>query len=196
VEPRQATHQGSATPYFRSPATSHTRRCRLARDAGRWDAPRSTAGGSHSTPVTETPDSGLCRGCPNPKRLYEYQVWDPLIVLRWPPRYTGLNSWKAVDQKSNIDCSVGHSWATLGGDKRLLAVTRGQPLRACMSAPRILPSWSCEFDSRHPLHSVCPGQRAFNAPMSSNRGSKKQPAVTSLGSTSKRFGLAWIRGRR
>jgi hypothetical protein len=27
-----------------------------------------------------------------------------------------------------------------------------------------LPSWSCEFDSRHPLHIIAPSQRTFSAP--------------------------------
>jgi hypothetical protein len=37
-------------------------------------------------------------------------------VLRRAPIYAGLKSRKAIDQKSNMECSPGHSWATRGGD--------------------------------------------------------------------------------
>ena len=37
---------------------------------------------------------------------------------------------------------------------------------ACRRNDRDLPSWSCEFDSRHPLHSESPRQRAFVAMLS------------------------------
>jgi hypothetical protein len=42
---------------------------------------------------------------------------------------TGLKSWTAVDQKSNMGCSPGHSWATRGGDWLPWAVTQSEPDR-------------------------------------------------------------------
>jgi len=35
---------------------------------------------------------------------------------------------------------------------------------ACRRNDRDLPSWPCEFDSRHPLHSIAPNQLTFSAP--------------------------------
>jgi hypothetical protein len=41
-------------------------------------------------------------------------------------------------------------------------------MTACSRNERDLPSWSCEFDSRHPLRCICPGQTRIGAP-SGNR---------------------------
>jgi hypothetical protein len=54
-----------------------------------------------------------------------------------------------------MGCSPGHSWATRGSDWRPTAVSQSEPdwrLADGPTARGILPSWSCEFDSRHPLH--------------------------------------------
>jgi hypothetical protein len=47
-------------------------------------------------------------------------------VLRRPPMHTGRKSWEAVAQKSNMGCSPGHSWATLGSDQWQTAVTQSE----------------------------------------------------------------------
>jgi hypothetical protein len=96
--------------------------------------------------------------------------------------YTGLKGWKAVNQKSNLGCSPGHSRATRGGDWRLTVVTQGQPRRRLSmahAARGILPSWPCEFDSRHPLHRKIPN----HLPLSSARGPKDDPSTASLGAS-------------
>jgi hypothetical protein len=70
--------------------------------------------------------------------------------------------------------SAGHSWATPGGDQRLVAVTQGQPSAPVRRRTRrrgILPSWPCEFDSRHPLHSICPSGSCLLGPQSGLRNS-------------------------
>jgi hypothetical protein len=35
---------------------------------------------------------------------------------------------------------------------------------ACPHSGRDLPSWPCEFDSRHPLHIIAPSQLTFSVP--------------------------------
>jgi hypothetical protein len=58
-----------------------------------------------------------------------------------------------------MGCSPGHSWATLGGDQWQTAVTQSERdwrLFDCAHGRGILPSWSCEFDSRHPLPGIAP----------------------------------------
>jgi hypothetical protein len=37
-------------------------------------------------------------------------------------------------------------------------------MAACSRNDRDLPSWSCEFDSRHPLHIIAPSQVTFSVP--------------------------------
>jgi hypothetical protein len=44
---------------------------------------------------------------------------------------------------------------------------------ACGRSDRNLPSWSCEFDSRHPLQSIGPSQCAFTAPKLFEQGDDK-----------------------
>jgi hypothetical protein len=75
-------------------------------------------------------------------------------------RWFGLKSWKAVIRNRTWDAgraTVGPHVAVISGQRRSLTVS---PTGVCSTAATgrgILPSWSCEFDSRHPLHSSIPG---------------------------------------
>jgi hypothetical protein len=77
------------------------------------------------------------------------------IAICSPPVYIG-GSWKGVHQKSNLACSPGHSWATLGGDQRPTAVTQVSPTGVCSTAPTgrgTLPSLVMRVRFRHQHHS-------------------------------------------
>jgi hypothetical protein len=69
--------------------------------------------------------------------------------------------------------TVGPHLAAISGKLRSLRVSA---IGVCSTAPTergILPSWSCEFDSRHPLQSIAPSQRAFTAPELFEHGEDK-----------------------
>jgi hypothetical protein len=51
---------------------------------------------------------------------------------------------------------VGHWPAIRRGETRQITASLGHTFAACGRNDRDLPSWSCEFDSRHPLHSKNP----------------------------------------
>jgi hypothetical protein len=62
-------------------------------------------------------------------------------------------------------CGIpGPHVAGTSGQRRSLRVS---PTGVCSTAPTgrgILPSWSCEFDSRHPLQNIAPSQLTFAVP--------------------------------
>jgi hypothetical protein len=76
-------------------------------------------------------------------------------VLRRPPMHTGRKSWELLLRNRTWDArraTVGPHLAAISGKLRSLRVSA---IGVCSTAPTgrgILPSWSCEFDSCHPLH--------------------------------------------
>jgi hypothetical protein len=52
--------------------------------------------------------------------------WDDFVRLVG----FGPKSGEGGCEKSNMGCSPGHSWATLGGDERPTAVTQSEPDRS------------------------------------------------------------------
>jgi hypothetical protein len=88
-------------------------------------------------------------------------------VLRRPPMHTGRKSWELLLRNRTWDArraTVGPHLAAISGKLRSLRVSA---IGVCSTAPTgrgILPSWSCEFDSRHPLSSIAPSQLSFAMP--------------------------------
>jgi hypothetical protein len=67
----------------------------------------------------------------------------------------GLTVEPGLYQKSNIAvrrATVGPQQAAISGQLRSPRVTPAEFVSRCTRARGLLPSWSCEFDSRHPLH--------------------------------------------
>jgi hypothetical protein len=85
-------------------------------------------------------------------------------VLRRPPTHTGGKSWGLMLRNRTWDArraTVGPHLAAISGQRRSL---RASPTAVCSTVHAgrgILPSWPCEFDSRHPLHIKRPSRRAF-----------------------------------
>jgi hypothetical protein len=80
-------------------------------------------------------------------------------VLRRPPMHTGRKSWELLLRNRTWDArraTVGPHLAAISGKLRSLRVSA---IGVCSTAPTgrgILPSWPCEFDSRHPLPGIAP----------------------------------------
>src|SRR5215213_1911136 len=90
--------------------------------------------------------------------------------------HTGRKSWELLLRNRTWDArraTVGPHLAAISGQLRALRVSA---IGVCTTAPTgrgILPSWSCEFDSRHPLQSIGPSQCAFTAPELFEQGDNK-----------------------
>jgi len=107
------------------------------------------------TAATNTPPSGS--GCAYSRLArHERRSTRPAPPLcKQGVRWSGLKSWKAVIRNRTWDAgraTVGPHVAAICG---LLRSLRVRVAGVCSMAPTgrgILPSWPCEFDSRHPLH--------------------------------------------
>ena len=70
------------------------------------------------------------------------------------------------------DLGRAGAWAINGALRTANASHRGSAASghqmthcpACPHSGRDLPSWPCEFDSRHPLHIIAPNQLTFSVP--------------------------------
>ena len=88
-------------------------------------------------------------------------------VLRRPPMHTGRKSWELLLRNRTWDArraTVGPHLAAISGKLRSLRVSA---IGVCSTAPTgrgILPSWPCEFDSRHPLHVKAKSRAPFAMP--------------------------------
>jgi hypothetical protein len=88
---------------------------------------------------------------------------------RTPRTVTNISSrtWKAVDRRIEHQPTTGpqsgHKHRSLRGKPRLLSTLLPHAGGRSWTVQRLLPSWSCEFDSRHPLQQSNPSQRAFLA---------------------------------
>ena len=75
-------------------------------------------------------------------------------VLRRPHMHTGLKSWELMLRNRTWDArraTVGPHLAAISGQRRSLRVSPAGVCSMARAGRGILPSWPCEFDSRHPL---------------------------------------------
>jgi hypothetical protein len=78
-----------------------------------------------------------------------------------------LKSWELMLRNRTWDvrrATVGPHLAAISGQRRSLRVSPTGVCSTVHAARGILPSWPCEFDSRHPLHTIAPSQLTFSVP--------------------------------
>jgi hypothetical protein len=75
-----------------------------------------------------------------------------------------VKNWRACIHEPGSGPLTGHYARRVPVTQGHLQAHADGSVRACRHNGRDLPSWPCEFDSRHPLHSVCPSQARSAAP--------------------------------